>query len=57
MGKEGRLLNAVDKGPTGKLDAVADAASKFDDSYGLIAYAEGPKVGGTVRNRNANRPV
>ena len=41
----------------GKLDAVADAASKFNDSYELIAYAEGLKVMGPVRNRNANRPV
>jgi hypothetical protein len=41
----------------GKLDAVADAASKFNDSYELIAYTEGLKRMGPVRNRNANRPV
>jgi len=41
----------------GKIDAVADAASNFNDSYELIAYTEGLKLMGPVRNRNANRPV
>ncbi len=41
----------------GRLDAIADAALKFNDSCELIAYTEGLKVMGPVRNHNANRPV
>lgn len=41
----------------GKIDAVADAAMRFDDSFKAIAYAEGLELMGPVRNRNENRPV
>jgi hypothetical protein len=41
----------------GKTDAVADAALKFDGAFEMIAYAEGLKRMGPVRNRNENRPV
>jgi hypothetical protein len=41
----------------GKIDALADAAHRFADSYEGIAYAEGLKRMGPVRNRNENRPV
>ena len=41
----------------GKIDAIADAARAFSDSFELIAYAEGLKRMGPVRNRNENRPV
>lgn len=41
----------------GKTDAVADAALGFSDSFEALAYAEGLKRMGPVRNRNENRPV
>lgn len=41
----------------GKTDAVADAALGFADSFEVIAYTEGLKRMGPVRNRNENRPV
>ena len=41
----------------GKLDAVADAALKFEDSFPEITYEEGLKLMGPVRNKNENRPV
>lgn len=41
----------------GKIDALADAALAFSDSFEVIAYAEGLKRMGPVRNRNENRPV
>lgn len=41
----------------GKLDAVADAALKFDITFDMITYAEGLELMGPVRNPNENRPV
>jgi hypothetical protein len=41
----------------GKTDAIYDAALCFDNSFETIAYAEGLKRMGPVRNRNENRPV
>jgi len=41
----------------GKIDAVADAALKFDLGFETITYAEGLKLMGPVRNPNENRPV
>jgi len=41
----------------GKLDAVVDAALKLKVDYPEITYEDGLKVMGSVRNRNANRPV
>lgn len=40
-----------------KLDAVADAALKFDITFDTITYAEGLTLMGPVRNPNENRPV
>jgi hypothetical protein len=45
------------KDTAGKLDAVADAALKFDVTYDNITYEEGLKLMGPVRNPNENRPV
>jgi hypothetical protein len=45
------------KDTAGKLDAVADAALKFNGSYTAITYEEGLKLMGPVRNPNENRPV
>ena len=41
----------------GKLDAVADAALKFDQTYDVISFDEGLARMGPVRNPNENRPV
>lgn len=41
----------------GKIDAIAEAALAFSDSFEIIAYTEGLKRMGPVRNRNENRPV
>ncbi|QXE07421.1 hypothetical protein BJG93_36715 (plasmid) [Paraburkholderia sprentiae WSM5005] len=41
----------------GKLDAVADAAIKFDVTFDMISYREGLELMGPVRNPNENRPV
>ena len=41
----------------GKLDAVADAALGFEESFPEITYEEGLKLMGPVRNKNENRPV
>lgn len=41
----------------GKIDAIADAARAFSDSFEAIAYTEGLKRMGPVRNRSENRPV
>ena len=41
----------------GKLDAVADAALKYDVTFDVITYAEGLELMGPVRNPNENRPV
>ncbi len=41
----------------GKTDAIADAAQRFNDSFEAIAFAEGVRRMGPVRNRNENRPV
>jgi hypothetical protein len=40
-----------------KLDAIADAAIKFDITFDTITYAEGLELMGPVRNPNENRPV
>jgi len=45
------------KDTAGKLDAVADAAIKFDITFDTITYAEGLELMGPVRNPNENRPV
>lgn len=45
------------KDTAGKLDAVADAALKFDVTFDTITYAEGLELMGPVRNPNENRPV
>ena len=45
------------KDTAGKLDAVADAAMKFDVTFDIITYDEGLKLMGPVRNPNENRPV
>lgn len=45
------------KDTAGKLDAVADAASKFDVTFDTITYGEGLELMGPVRNPNENRPV
>ena len=42
---------------SGKIDAIFDAAMKFNQAYEGINYAEGLKRMGPVRNRNENRPV
>jgi hypothetical protein len=42
---------------SGKLDKVAEAALKFDDTFSPLTYEEGLKLMGPLRNRNANRPV
>ncbi len=45
------------KDTAGKLDAVADAALKFDITFDTITYSEGLELMGPVRNPNENRPV
>lgn len=40
-----------------KIDAIADAAARFTPAYPAIAYEDGLKVMGPVRNIYANRPV
>ena len=45
------------KDTAGKLDAVADAALKFNITFDTITYAEGLELMGPVRNPNENRPV
>ena len=45
------------KDTAGKLDAIADAALKFDITFDTITYAEGLELMGPVRNPNENRPV
>ena len=40
-----------------KLDAVADAALKYDVTFDTITYGEGLALMGPVRNPNENRPV
>lgn len=45
------------KDTAGKLDAVADAALKFDVTFDTITYSEGLALMGPVRNPNENRPV
>lgn len=41
----------------GKIDAVADAALQFGDTFEQITFEKGLEVMGPVRNRNENRPV
>ena len=45
------------KDTAGKLDAVADAALKFNKTFDVISYEEGLLLMGPVRNPNENRPV
>ncbi len=45
------------KDTAGKLDAVADAALKYDITFDTITYSEGLALMGPVRNPNENRPV
>ncbi len=45
------------KDTAGKLDAVADAALKFNITFDTITYEEGLALMGPVRNPNENRPV
>jgi len=48
-------LKKLDTGA--KLDAIADAAMKYDVTFDTITYAEGLTLMGPVRNPNENRPV
>ncbi len=48
-------LKKLDTGA--KLDAIADAAMKYDITFATISYAEGLSLMGPVRNPNENRPV
>ncbi|MEY4766571.1 MAG: hypothetical protein RI907_3244 [Pseudomonadota bacterium] len=48
-------LKKLDTGA--KLDAIADAAVKYDVTFDTITYAEGLTLMGPVRNPNENRPV
>ncbi len=41
----------------GKLDAIANAALKYDVTFDTMTYAEGVATMGPVRNPNENRPV
>lgn len=41
----------------GKLDAVANAATKFSATYAPLSYEEGLKIMGPIRDLGANRPV
>lgn len=41
----------------GKVDAVADTALKFSDSFPSLSYEEGLKIMGPVRDPGENRPV
>ena len=45
------------KDTAGKLDAVADAALRYDVTFDTITYDEGLALMGPVRNPNENRPV
>ena len=45
------------KDTASKLDAVADAALKFNAVFETITYAQGLALMGPVRNPNENRPV
>jgi hypothetical protein len=45
------------KDTAGKLDAVANAAIRFDVTFDTITYDEGLSLMGPVRNPNENRPV
>ncbi|HEY9096729.1 MAG TPA: hypothetical protein VIN35_13370 [Hydrogenophaga sp.] len=45
------------KDTAGKLDAVANAALKFDVTFDTITYEEGLSLMGPVRNPNEGRPV
>lgn len=45
------------KDTAGKVDAVADAALKFNASFASLSYEEGLAIMGPVRNPNENRPV
>lgn len=40
-----------------KLDAIANAAMKYDVTFDTITYSEGLSLMGPVRNPNENRPV
>lgn len=40
-----------------KLDKIADTALKFADKFPDLAYEDGLKIMGPVRNQNENRPV
>lgn len=48
-------LKKLDTGA--KLDAVARAAAKFDDTFDVMTYGEGLERMGPVRNPGENRPV
>ncbi len=48
-------LKKLDTGA--KLDAIYDAASKYDVTFDTITYSEGLELMGPVRNPNENRPV
>ena len=41
----------------GKLDAVANAATKFSATYAPLTFEEGLKIMGPIRDLGANRPV
>jgi len=48
-------LKKLDTGA--KLDAIFEAATKYDVTFDTITYAEGLELMGPVRNPNENRPV
>lgn len=41
----------------GKIDAIANVATKYDVTFDMITYDEGLSLMGPVRNPNENRPV
>jgi hypothetical protein len=55
LGLEKTDLKKLDT--AGKLDAIADAALKFDRNFDVIGFDQGLAAMGRVRNPNENRPV
>jgi len=55
LGLERGALKRLDT--AGKHDAVVDAALDFNANYPFLAYEDGLKLMGPVRNPNENRPV
>lgn len=55
MGVDKNDIKKLDTG--GKLDVVLDVATRFEDTFPTISFAEGVARMEPVKNRNANRPV